>query len=154
MPDAPKTKPLAPRIVLGFVGLLLALYGTVIPLLPLVGARAVGEITVIRRELGDRQDPVANRYSYSVGYEFALPDGQIIPGNTKVIGSAVSAGISKGRNAVFYLPALPSVNALERDTRFDLGKVAILAAGVFLCCAAVTRKAKQGRNSLSSSSGS
>jgi hypothetical protein len=142
MPAAPKTKPRAARIILGVVGLLLALYGTLIPLLPLIGARAAGEITVIRRELGDRQDPVANRYSYSVGYEFALPDGRIIPGNTKVIGSAVSAGISKGSSPVFYLPALPYVNALERDTRFDLGKVAILAAGVFLCFAAVTRRTK------------
>lgn len=142
MPDAPKTKPLAPRIILGVVGLLLALYGILIPLLPLIGARAAGEITVIRRELGDRQDPVANRYSYSVGYEFALPDGRIIPGNTKTIGSAVSSGISKGKSAVFYLPALPYVNALERDTRFDLGKVAILAAGTFLCFVAFRRKTK------------
>jgi hypothetical protein len=128
--------------MLGVVGLLLALYGTLIPLLPLIGARAAGEITVIRRELGDRQDPVANSYSYSVGYEFALPDGRIIPGNTKTIGSAVSSGISKGKSAVFYLPALPYVNALERDTRFDLGKVAILAAGALLCFVAVTRKIK------------
>ena len=128
--------------MLGVVGLLLALYGTLIPLLPLIGARAAGEITVIRRELGDRQDPVANRYSYSVGYEFALPDGRIIPGNTKTIGSAVSSGISKGKSAVFYLPALPYVNALERDTHFDLGKVAILAAGTFLCFVAVRRKTK------------
>lgn len=128
--------------MLGVVGLLLALYGTLIPLLPLIGAQAVGEITVIRRELGDRQDPVANSYSYSVGYEFALPDGRIIPGNTKTIGSAVSSGISKGKNDVFYLPALPYVNALERDTRFDLGKVAILAAGALLCFVAVTRKTK------------
>ena len=128
--------------MLGVVGLLLVLYGTLIPLLPLIGARADGEITVVRRELGDRQDPVANRYSYSVGYEFALPDGRIIPGNTKTIGSAVSSGISKGKSAVFYLPALPYVNALERDTRFDLGKVAILAAGALLCFVAVTRKMK------------
>jgi len=142
MPDAVKTMSPAPRIILGVVGLLLAFYGTLIPLLPLVGARAAGEITVIRRELGDRQDPMPNRYSYSVGFEFTLPDGRIIPGNTKVIGSAVSAGISKGKSAVFYLPALPYVNALERDTRFDLGKVAILAAGVFLCFAAARRKTK------------
>ena len=142
MPDAPKTKPLAPQIILGVVGLLLTLYGILIPLLPLIGARAAGEITVIRRELGDRQDPVANSYSYSVGYEFALPDGRIIPGNTKTIGSAVSSDISKGKSAVFYLPALPYVNALERDTRFDLGKVAILAAGALLCFVAVTRKMK------------
>lgn len=140
MSAAPKPRPLAFRIILGAVGLLLELYGSFIPLLPMIGARAAGEITVIRRELGDQQNPVTNRYSYSVGYEFALPDGRIIPGNSKAIGNAVSAGISKGSSAVFYLPALPHMNALERDTRFDLGKVAILAAGALLCFAAVTRK--------------
>jgi hypothetical protein len=140
MPKTPKTTPILPRIIVFAVGLLLTLYGAIIPLLPVVGARASGEITVIRRELGDRQAPVANSYSYSVGFEFTLPDGRVIPGNTKTIGTAMSAGISKGRSAVFYLPALPYVNALERDARFDLGKVAILAAGLFLCFAAFKRK--------------
>lgn len=140
MPKTPKNTPILPRIIVFVVGLLLALYGAIIPLLPVIGARTSGEITVVRRELGDRQAPVANSYSYSVGFEFTLPDGRVIPGNTKTIGTAMSAGISKGRSAVFYLPALPYVNALERDARFDLGKVAILAAGLFLCFAAIRRR--------------
>jgi hypothetical protein len=140
MPKTPKNTPILPRIIVFVVGLLLALYGAIIPLLPVIGARASGEITVVRRELGDRQAPVANSYSYSVGFEFALPDGRVIPGNTKTIGTAMSAGISKGQSAVFYLPALPYVNTLERDARFDLGKVAILAAGLFLCFAAIRRR--------------
>jgi hypothetical protein len=140
MPKTPKNTPILPRIIVFVVGLLLALYGAIIPLLPVIGARTSGEITVVRRELGDRQAPVANSYSYSVGFEFALPDGRVIPGNTKTIGTAMSAGISKGQSAVFYLPALPYVNALERDARFDLGKVAILAAGLFLCFAAIRRR--------------
>lgn len=140
MPKTPKNTPILPRIIVFVVGLLLTLYGAVTPLLPVIGARASGEITVVRRELGDRQAPVANSYSYSVGFEFPLPDGRVIPGNTKTIGTATSAGISKGKSLVFYLPALPYVNALERDARFDLGKVAILAAGLFLCFAAIRRQ--------------
>lgn len=140
MPKTPKNTPILPRIIVFVVGLLLTLYGAIIPLLPVIGARASGEITVVRRELGDRQAPVANSYSYSVGFEFPLPDGRVIPGNTKTIGTATSAGISKGKSPVFYLPALPYVNALERDARFDLGKVAILAAGLFLCFAAIRRQ--------------
>lgn len=135
-------KSILPRIIVFVVGLLLTLYGAVVPLLPYIGARASGEITVIRRELGDRQDPMPNRYSYSVGYEFPLPDGRIIFGNTKTIGSAMSAGMSKGRSGVYYLPALPYVNALERDTRFDFGKVALLAAGIFLCFASARGRIK------------
>ncbi|NCC05902.1 MAG: hypothetical protein EOM37_18110, partial [Proteobacteria bacterium] len=83
MPKTPKNTPILPRIIVFVVGLLLALYGAIIPLLPVIGARTSGEITVVRRELGDRQAPVANSYSYSVGFEFALPDGRVIPGNTK-----------------------------------------------------------------------
>ncbi len=135
-------KSIFPRIVVFVVGLLMTLYGAVIPLLPFIGSRASGEITVIRRELGDRQDPTPNRYSYSVGYEFPLPDGRIIFGNTKTIGSAMSAGISKGRSGVYYLPALPYVNALERDTRFDFGKIALLAVGIFLCFASARGRVK------------
>ncbi len=135
MAKAPRKSPLLPRITVFAVGLLLALYGALMPLLPFIGARANGEITVIRRELGDRQDPLPNRYSYSVGYEFPLPDGRIISGNTKTIGSATSAGVVKGTSGVYYLPALPYVNALEKDARFDLGKIVLLAAGIFLCLA-------------------
>ena len=129
------------RILLLGTGLLLLLYGLTIPLLPHIGQRAQGEITSIRRELGDRRDPAADSYSYAVGYEFTLPDGRLVYGNTKVIGSSINAGIPKGRTRVYYLPALPWVNALERDTRPGMGKVAILAAGAVLCLAAF-RKAR------------
>ncbi|MGE4441241.1 MAG: hypothetical protein AB7D27_07110 [Desulfomicrobium sp.] len=133
MPKARQKRRFLPRIIVFATGVLLTLYGAIIPLLPYVGARANGEITVIRRELGDRRDPMPNRYGYSVGYEFPLPDGRIIPGNTKTIGSATSAGMSKGASGVYYLPAFPYVNALEKDARFDLGKIVILAAGILLC---------------------
>ena len=123
---------LAGRSVLGFVGSLLILYAVMMPLLAVVGERTTGEITVVRREVGDRRDPKANRYSYSVGFEFVLDDGRIVPGNTKVIGSANVAGISKGPCAVRYLAIFPYINALEMDTRLDLGKFAMLAAGLLL----------------------
>ncbi len=142
MPKAPRKSPILPRIIVFAVGVLLALYGAVMPLLPFIGARASGEITVIRRELGDRQDPMPNRYSYSVGYEFSLPDGRIVSGTTKTIGSATSAGMSKGKSGVYYLPGLPYVNALEKDARFDFGKIALLAAGIFLCLASSKSRIK------------
>lgn len=124
---------LAGRWLLGVVGSLLILYALIMPLLTVVGEKTTGEITVVRRELGDRRDPKANRYSYSVGFEFALPDGRIISGNTKVIGSANVAGISKGPAAVRYLAIFPYINALEKDTHADIGKLAIFAAGSLLC---------------------
>jgi len=125
------------KIFLFVTGLALVIHATGTSLLPYVGKRVMGDITTIRRELGERQDPVANRYSYAVGYEFSLPDGQVIPGNTKVIGSSFSAGISKGPAAIRYLPGFPWLNALEQETGFNSGKAVLLAAGTFLCFAAI-----------------
>lgn len=132
----------AGRWVLWFTGILLILYAAIMPLLSVVGERTMGEITVVRREVGDRRDPIANRYSYAVGFEFALPNGHIIPGSTKVIGSANIAGISKGPTAVRYLAIFPYVNALERDTKLDIGKLAMVAAGLLLCGVAFLSRPK------------
>lgn len=129
-------KNLVAQTLLSLVGTAFILYGLVMPLLPYAGERAAAEITTVRRELGDRRDPLPNRFSWSVGYHFTLPDGAVVHGNTKVIGSSFSAGISKGPAVVHYLPSLPWVNALERDTRPDPGKAVMVAAGALLCLAA------------------
>lgn len=120
------------NLLLVFIGIVLLLYGAMMPLLSAIGIRTQGEITVIRREDGERDEAVPNRYSYSVGYEFALDDGTIICGNTKVIGNAYSAGISKGVAPVRYLKVFPYINALEADTEFSIGTIILLVAGAFL----------------------
>jgi len=132
-PQSDPKRALAGRWILGTVGSLLVLYAVLIPALAMVGQRTMGEITEVRRELGDRRDPLANRYSYAVGFEFTLADGRVIPGNTKVIGSANQAGIAKGPHAVRYLAVFPYLNALEEDTVFDWGKVVMLGLGGWLC---------------------
>ncbi len=99
-------KNLAAQALLFLIGTAFILYGLVMPLLPYAGERAAAEITTVRRELGDRQDPLPNRYSWSVGYEFTLPDGTVVHGNTKVIGSSFSAG-TPGPPSRTNLPALP-----------------------------------------------
>jgi len=141
-----KSRPnrLSGRIFLLAAGLLLLLYGAVTPLLPFIGERASGEITTVRRELGERADPLPNRYSYSVGYEFSLPDGRVIHGNTKIIGSSFNSGMAKGKAGVLYLPGLPWVNTLERETRLDAGKIDLLAAGAVLCFMAFRKRANSG----------
>lgn len=127
----------AGRLILGFVGLLLALYGFLMPMLGFIGERTTGEVTVVRRELGDRRDPKANRYSWSVGFEFTLPDGRIIGGNTKTIGDAQSSGIAMGPHPVRYLADFPHLNALEKDTRLDAGNIIMFALGIGLCTIAI-----------------
>ena len=110
----------------------LALYGMMMPLLSVLGKRTSGAITVVRREGGERDEAVPNRYSYAVGYEFLPDDGTVIPGNTKAIGNAYNAGISKGRASIRYLGIFPYFNALEPDTTLSVEHVILLAVGVFI----------------------
>ena len=125
-------KKVAPRIFLIFIGIVLSLYGTMMPLLSVVGEKTQGTITVVRREGGERAEAIPNRYSYSVGYEFLLDDGTVVYGNTKVIGNAYNAGISKGQASIRYLKILPYVNALEADTTLSVEHVILIAVGVFI----------------------
>jgi hypothetical protein len=128
------------RILLAFIGTLLLLYGAIMPLLSVIGEKTWGDITVVRREGGERNETVSNRYTYSVGYEFTLNDGTVIYGNTKVIGNAYSAGIPMGPTAVRYLKVFPSLNALEVDAIFSMGTVILAAAGILLLVVALRRE--------------
>ena len=123
---------IVPKIFLLIIGIGLSLYGMMMPLLSVIDERTPGMITVVRREGGDRDEAIPNRYSYSVGYEFLLDDGTVISGNTKVIGNAYNAGISKGQASIRYLKILPYVNALEADTTLSVEHVILIAVGVFI----------------------
>ncbi len=125
------------KVLLIVLGAAFVLYGVVIPLLPVVGEKAPGKITVIRREGGERNEATPNRYSYSVAYEFALDDGTVICGNTKVIGNSNSAGIATAHTNVFYLKIFPYINARESDTAFTIGNVILVSAGVLLIAVAL-----------------
>ncbi len=131
------------RILLAFIGILLLLYGTMMPLLSMIGEKTWGEITVVRREGGERNVAVPNRYTYSVGYEFSLDNGAIVYGNTKVIGNAYSAGIPMGRTAIRYLKVFPHLNALEQDARLSIGTVILMAAGILLLVVALRKRDKK-----------
>ncbi len=120
------------KILLMVIGFAFILYGTLIPLLPYIGEKTIGEVTEIRRELGERDETVPNQYSYAVGYEFKLEDGSTIYGNTKNIGDAINAGVPLGETTVYYLKILPNINAMERDTDFSVATLLIPAIGVVL----------------------
>ena len=125
-------KRVLPKVFLIFIGIGLAFYGTMIPLLSVIGERTQGMITVIRREGGERNEAVPNRYSYAVGYEFSLDDGTVISGNTKVIGNAYNAGVSKGQASIRYLKTLPYLNALESGTALSIEHVILVAVGILI----------------------
>lgn len=125
------------KIFLVIIGIGLSLYGMMMPLLSVIGERTQGNITVVRREGGERNEAVPNRYSYSVGCEFLLDDGTVISGNTKVIGNAYNAGVSKGQASIWYLKIFPYLNALEADTTLSVEHVILLAVGVLIITIAI-----------------
>ena len=125
-------KRIVTKIFLIIIGIVLSLYGTMMPLLYVIGEKTQGTITVVRREGGERDEAIPNRYSYSVGFEFLLDDGTVIYGNTKVIGNAYNAGISKGQASICYLKIFPYLNALEADTTLSVEHVILIAVGVFI----------------------
>jgi len=137
-----KKKPgkLGPRILLTAFGVLLIAYGASIPLLGIAGRHTAGQITEVRRELGDRRDPMANRYSYSIGFEFTTEDGRLVYGNTKTIGSSFDAGIAKGPAGVVYLESFPQLCMLEEDVRPTPAPFIYGALGVLLLWVAYSKK--------------
>jgi hypothetical protein len=132
-------KQIATRFFLLLMGLLLAGYAVLAPLLRVVGTRTMGVITDVRRQGGERDEIIRNRYDYGVGFHFFLPDGRRIEGATTVVGSAINAGIAKGPAAVRYLPTWPRVHILERHARFSLGHLILFGVGAFLTTLALKR---------------
>ncbi len=125
-------KQLATRIFLLLLGVVLAGYAVLAPALRFVGTRAVGTVTEVRRQGGERNTAVRNQYDYGVGYHFTLPDGRRIEGAATVVGDSVGPGVAKGPTTVRYLAAWPRVNLLEAHARFSAGHAILLAVGAVL----------------------
>jgi hypothetical protein len=78
--------------LLSALGILLMAWGIGAPLVALTGAEAQGRITHVRRQLGDRNEAIPNRYAFAITYEFRLPDGALRTGTTQRIGDFFSPG--------------------------------------------------------------
>jgi len=122
-------------ILVIFVAVILILYGLIHVSLGIVGEKDTAIITSIRRQGGERNEAVPNRYTYSIGYTFTLPNGKEIDGSTYKIGNAVYVKVSNSNVSIVpvrYLKAFPQVNALESDTGIKLGNFIIIGAGIVL----------------------
>jgi len=119
-------------LFLVLLGTLLVGYAVMGPALQLFGTSAMGTVTDIRRQGGDRGEPIRNRYNFGVGFHFFLQDGTRVDGATTVVGSSYSAGIAKGPARVLYLSFLPVINSLEKQTHFTIYSIILLIAGCFL----------------------
>lgn len=116
-----------------FISIMFILFGLSRIILGLFGERDTAVITNIRRQGGQRNESVPNRYTYVISYSFSLPDGKIIDGFTYKIGNAVYVKASgTSLVPVRYLKALPGINALESDSGFKMGNIIIIGAGILM----------------------
>lgn len=119
------------NLLLTALGCLLVLWSVGLPLLGLVGERTLGQITTVRRQGGERDESIPNRYTYAIGFQFTLPDGQVVFGSSTRIGNSWQAyGLPDAAAApVRYLRAAPMINALEADTGPSWEQAVVLAIG-------------------------
>lgn len=118
-----------------FIAVMLILYGLVQVSLGLIGEKDTAIITNIRRQGGERNDPVPNRYNYSISYSFTLPNGKKVDGFTQKIGNSVYIKVSNSNTSIVpvrYLKVLPQINALENDTGFKMGNLILIGTGIFI----------------------
>jgi len=131
----------AKRILITLLGIALIIYGVGMAMLGFVGTRAIAVITSIRRQGGERDEAVPGRYTYSIGYRFALPDGRIVDGSTTRIGDSVYVKATGTSTApVRYFAFFPYFNALESHTAPGIGQLIVAAAGVFIVFAENRRR--------------
>jgi len=131
----------AKRILITLLGIALIIYGVGMAMLGFVGTRATAVITSIRRQGGERDEAVPGRYTYSIGYRFALPDGRIVDGSTTRIGGSVYVKATGTSTApVRYFAFFPYFNALESHTAPGIGQLIVAAAGVFIVFAENRRR--------------
>ena len=103
------------RLALALLGMVLLLWGLGMPLVAWLGAEAPGTITHVRRQLGDRGESIPNRYSYTISYEFRLPDGRLAQGNTSRVGDYFSLRfLTQARSVqVRYVPGFPFISEVQ-----------------------------------------
>ena len=118
------------KIFLATMGLMFVVYGLMVPFLNIAGTPASGNIVSVRREGGERDEVVPNRYTWSVTYEFTDSSGKARSGNTKVVGSSYNSGVSKGPVTVLYFKYIPFLNAMDGSGFFPLERIIILSVGI------------------------
>lgn len=128
------SKKFGPFLVI-FVAVILMIYGMIHVALGVIGERDTAIITNIRRQGGERNEAIPNKYTYSISYSFTLPDGKEIDGFTYKIGNAAYIKVSNSDVSIVpvrYFKAFPRINSLESDSGFRLGNFIIIGAGILL----------------------
>lgn len=120
------------RILISIIGALLILYGISTVLLGITGEKSMAVITDVRREGGELPLARPGMYMYNMSYTFELPNGDVFYGYSKQISDGVYIKKPNTVAHVKYFESFPQFNALEEDTKFSVGKLILVAAGLSL----------------------
>ncbi len=142
------------RILLTLLGAALILQAAGSLALGIIGERGTAVITHTRRELGERNEAIPNRYTYIISYTFTTPDGQVVSDSTRRIGGAIYVKASgKQQVPVRYWKPFPAFNTLEQDAQPSWGKAAQSAIGLFLIIVLNRPRKKVARSAVKTKSG-
>jgi len=143
-----KNSILLTRLLISFIGAAFVLWGIILPALRIAGERGTAVIDTVRRELGERNEVIPNRYTYNIGYTFTLPNGKEIGGFSRRVGNAIYSKASGSATvAVRYFSFFPYINALEEDTEPGYRHLILIVTGAFLVYIVNRPKKKQKRGS-------
>lgn len=109
-------------------------WGIVTPMVGLFGETTDALVTHVRRQLGERNETIPDRYTHVISYRFTLPDKEPVEGFSYVLGTSFSITTphAPGLVKVRYLPVFPQVNTLEYQAYPNLGHLIVLAVGYLL----------------------
>lgn len=105
----------AGKIIVGTVALLFLLYGCFLGTLWLAGTKAQAQVKNFRREMGERDETIRNKYTYSYDYEFTVKDKTYSGNSKKVQGPVFLKNQGNSFITVHYMSCCPFLNCPETD---------------------------------------
>jgi len=136
------------RFVISLIGIILIMFPIYQVTIGLFGENTIGTITSYERILGERNEIIPNRYTYSLGYAFTI-NNELYYGSTTIINSPIY--IKPNGNQLIeiqYMINYPYLNALTIDTSINIGKFVLMGFGVLLICVMNPKKYKSNKKSL------
>lgn len=142
--ERPKTfKSVLLAILRTLIGVALALYAVVIPLLGVIGERATGQITQVRKQLAEDEDSTGRFYNWAISYEFQVGD-RTVSGFTYRRGD-YSRPHRYPSSTVRYLALLPQINAPADEARPTILHLVMFGAGLLLIWPGLLRRRRPAR---------
>ena len=120
------------------LGVALALYAVVIPLLGVIGEQAPGKITHVRKQLAEDEDSTGRFYNWSISYEFQVGD-RTVSGFTYRHGDYGRPNRYPS-STIRYLKLLPQINAPADEARPTILHLVMLGAGVLMIWPGLLRR--------------